>query len=71
LGGPPPPRPAGPPPPPPDAGGGIGIDLARLEQAAGSISAWANWPMNDDVAAQARTNGVVVRAFAPEADPRS
>jgi hypothetical protein len=50
---------------------GIGIDLARLEQAAGSISAWANWPVNDDVAAQARTNGVVVRAFAPEADRRS
>jgi hypothetical protein len=54
-----------------DAGGSIGIDLARLERAAGSISAWANWPVNDDVAAQARTNGAVVRAFAPEADRRS
>jgi len=54
-----------------DAGGSIGIDLARLERAAGSISAWANWPVNDDVAAQARTNGAVVRAFAPKADRRS
>jgi hypothetical protein len=54
-----------------DASGRMGIAPARLERAAGSISEWANWPVNDDVAAQARTNSAVVRAFAPEADRRS
>jgi hypothetical protein len=46
----------------------MGIAPARLERAAGSISEWANWPVNDDVTTQARTNSAVVRVFTPEAD---